>query len=387
MSKSALGMSDEEFEKLDPSEYPADEERTEELDETSDNSGDDHQTDSSEGSETAADGAADPSTEDESEDETPDADEEEPSESAEESTGEVAEKPATETAESEQKKPDETDTTVDYEAEYKKLLAPFKANGKEMSVANVGEALQLMQMGANYNKKMAALKPALKTLKMLENHELLDEGKLSYLIDLHKGDKGAIQKLLKDSGIDPLDMDSDTESDYKPKTYTVDEREMLLDEVLERIQDTPTYNQTINVVSNKWDRASKQMIADQPSILETINGHMASGIYSRVNAEVEKERAFGRLIGLSDLEAYRVTGDAMNARGAFNDLIQPSQTTAPAAKQSAPVALKKAPDPQLNAKKRAASSTKAKTAAPAQNLNPLAMSDEAFEAQFNEKFL
>lgn len=52
-----------------------------------------------------------------------------------------------------------------------------------MQVNSVDEAIQLMQMGANYTRKMQELQPHRKTLLMLENNGLLDEGKLSFLID------------------------------------------------------------------------------------------------------------------------------------------------------------------------------------------------------------
>lgn len=48
------------------------------------------------------------------------------------------------------------------------------------------EAVQLMQKGANYTRKMQDIAPHRKVLLMLENNGLLDEGKLSYLIDLEK---------------------------------------------------------------------------------------------------------------------------------------------------------------------------------------------------------
>jgi hypothetical protein len=157
---------------------------------------------------------------------------------------------------------------VDYKAEYEKLLTPFKANGREMQVTNVDDAVQLMKMGANYNKKMAALKPNLKLMKLLENNGLLDEGKLSFLIDLDKKNPDAINKLVKDSGIDPLDITADKASGYKPSTYTVDDREIELDTVLEDIQDTPSYNRTLEIVSTKWDGASKQLIGKTPQLLK-----------------------------------------------------------------------------------------------------------------------
>lgn len=277
-----------------------------------------------------------------------------------------------------------TDTdTIDYKAEYERLTQSFKANGKEIAVANVDEAISLMQMGANYNKKMAALKPNLKLLKLLENNKLLDEEKLSYLIDLDKKNPEAITKLLKDSGIDPLDVDLEKDSEYKPNTYTVHDKELELDEVLANLQDTPTYGQTLDIVGNKWDGPSKQIVADNPQLLTLINDHVARGIYAVISKEVERERLFGRLNNVTDLEAYKIVGDNLEANGAFDHLN-------PVQKQVVKVAplTKKAPDPKLVSKKRAASSTQ-KTA-PSKlpdDFNPLGMSDEEFGKLVVPKFL
>lgn len=284
-------------------------------------------------------------------------------------------------------KPEDQPQATDYEAEYKKLLAPFKANGKEMQVTSTEDAIALMQMGANYNKKMAALKPNLKLLKLLENNGLLNEEKLSFLIDLDKKNPDAISKLVKDSGIDPLDMDVN-KSEYKPKTYTVDDREVELDLVLEKLQDSPGYNETIQIVSNKWDGPSKQVVAQHPQLLEVINDHVTRGIYGRISAEVERERMFGRLSGLSDIEAYRTVGDAMQARGAFNDLA-PAKATPPA-DQRRPITPKpKAEDPEVRARKLAASSPKA--AVPASqtdsDFNPLSLSDDEFSKIGNPRLM
>lgn len=43
---------------------------------------------------------------------------------------------------------------VDYKAGYEQIMALTKANGKTMQVKSVEEAIQLMQMGANYTRKM-----------------------------------------------------------------------------------------------------------------------------------------------------------------------------------------------------------------------------------------
>ena len=284
---------------------------------------------------------------------------------------------------SKEKDPKEVVTEIDYKKEYERLTASFKANGKDISVANVDEAISLMQMGANYNKKMAALKPNLKLLKLLENNKLLDESKISYLIDLDKKNPEAITKLLKDSGIDPLDVDVNKESEYRPKTYTVDDKELELDEVIGELQDSPTFNTTLDIVGNKWDDPSKQVVADNPQLLVIMNDHVARGIYPIINKEVDRERMLGRLKGLSDLEAYKAVGDAIEARGGFNHLNPTNQ-----GKRVVTPPAKKAPDPGLISKKRAASSTqKAAPSVTPADFNPLAMSDEEFSKLVVPKFV
>lgn len=285
-------------------------------------------------------------------------------------------------------KPTVEETTIDYKAQYETLLAPFKANGREMTVSSVEDARALMQMGANYNKKMAALKPNLKLLKMLENSDFLSEEKISFLIDLGKKDPAAISKLVKDSGLDPMDLGAEKASEYRPTVHTVADREIDLDTVLDEIQETPTYTRTLDIVSTKWDGASKQTIANSPQLLKVINDHVSTGVYDLISAEIEKERVFGRLNGLTDIDAYRQVGDAIQARGGFNHLFkQNTGKTTP----TAPVVVPPKPkvdDKALNDKRRAAGSTK--PAAPAstpKDFNPLAMSDEEFSKQGLAKFL
>lgn len=110
-------------------------------------------------------------------------------------------------AETVEEEVDAEEAAFDYKAAYEQITAPFKANGREMKVESPEEAVRLMQQGANYVKKMQALKPHLKMVRMLENNGLLDEGRLNFLIDVSRKDPGAIKKLLKDANIDPMDLD------------------------------------------------------------------------------------------------------------------------------------------------------------------------------------
>lgn len=287
--------------------------------------------------------------------------------------------------EEESEETESTEETLDYKALYDKLTAPFKANGREVQIKSVDDAIALMQMGANYNKKMAALKPNLRLMKMLESNGLLDESKLSFLIDLDKKNPEAISKLVKDSGVDPLEIDTGKAGDYRPSSYKVDDREIELDQVLDSIQDTPTYSRTLDIVSNKWDGQSKQVIANSPQLLRVINSHVQTGIYDLISKEIESERMFGRLDGLSDIEAYRQVGDAIQARGGFNHLSTQMKTPQP--QRVVTPNPRKEDDSKLREKKRAASSTKASPSTTKKSeYDPLSMSDEEFSKMSSTNF-
>lgn len=277
-------------------------------------------------------------------------------------------------------------TEVSFKDTHEKIFAPFKANGKDFQVQNVDEAISLMQMGANYNKKMAALKPNLKLMKMLENNGLLDESKLNFLIDLDKKDPEAITKLLKEGNIDPLGLDTEKVSNYKPKSYAADDREIAFDEVVEKIKETPAYSRTLSIVAEEWDIGSKQIVASNPELLEAINDHVQRGIYDQIKNEVDRQRMLGGLSGLNDITAYKVVGDQIQDRNGFS-----SQSAKGKANTSSPVIVTPKPrvdDIELKNKKRAVSSTKpASSGGVAKDFNPLAMSDEEFSKMVKPGFI
>ncbi len=207
------------------------------------------------------------------------------------------------------------------------LFSPFAANGTQIKVDSIDEAKDLMRMGANYHKKMHMLKPNLRFLKTLEKNNLLDEDKINFLIDVQNGDKKAISKLMKDASIDPLDLETQEDIDYSPVKHTVSEESVNLDEVLERVQDAPSFKDTMDIVTGQWDSSSKEILVQHPQRIEVLVAHKADGTFDRINAEVTKQRMLGKVPqGLSDIEAYELVG---------SQLLQKQQATAT---QSKPVA-------------------------------------------------
>lgn len=273
---------------------------------------------------------------------------------------------------------------IDYKAAYEELMAPFKANKTEIKVDSIEDVRKLMQMGANYHQKMVSLKPNLKMLKLLQNNDLLDQDKLSFLIDLDKKNPEAIKKLLKDSGVDPLDIDIADDSDYKPSTYNVTDSELALDSVISDIQGSSSFNRTMDTVGNKWDAASQDSIVKEPELLRIINEHMESGLFDQVMSVVERERMLGRLEGMSDIQAYHKVGSMITANEA--QAKQPSQSFS-TPEQPNSVNRAKSVDPKLKSRKKAASSTKsAPRAVNNDDFNPLSMSDDEFEQLMATKF-
>lgn len=215
-----------------------------------------------------------------------------------------------------------------------RLFEPFKANGREMQIRNADEGIRLMQMGANYSRKMEELKPKMGILRTLERNELLDEDKLAFLIDLSKKNPQAIAKLVKDSGFDPLEVDDDKVAAYKPGNYRTSNRELELDNVLESISHGPRYNELVSTIADTWDRTSKDAIGDNPGVMNLLHSHMEGGQYDLIMEELNRQKTLGLLGGTPILRAYDEIGKQMASDGQFDHL--QSAKKAPARKVVTP---------------------------------------------------
>jgi hypothetical protein len=293
--------------------------------------------------------------------------------------------------EPEQEEAGPADTGLDYQSAIEELFSPFRANGKNMQVSSVEDARRLMQMGANYNKKMAALKPNLKMMKMLENNGLLSEDKINYLIDLEKKNPKAISKLIKEGNLDVMDLDEEQSDEYTPNAYNVSDKQFEFDNVVDDLRDTPSFEKTVDIIDNKWDAASKQVLLDDPNSLQIINDHVDTGIYDIVMPEVERQQMLGKLDGLSTLAAYKYIGSLMEKNGAFEQYLNKNSTTPntqPRNPDTQPKANRQA-EQQRTSRKKAAASPKNKVGGKKgvpSDFNPLNMSDEEFE-KFDANFL
>lgn len=272
----------------------------------------------------------------------------------------------------------EAATPPDYQGFYEKIMAPLQANGKKIELKTPEDAIQLMQMGANYTRKMQALAPHRKLLMMLENNKLLDEGKLSFLIDLEKKNPEAIKKLLKESGIDPMDIDTRTEPTYREGNHRVTDEEAGFRTVLDELGSNPSGKETLKLINTQWDQASKEILWKQPEVMALIHQQREEGIYDLISTEMERLRTLGHIPPtVSFLQAYKKIGDDLSEAGAFEHLTPKKTET----KQPVVVATRKAtPKPEVKNgdKANAAATTRSTTRSADTVVNPLAMSDEDF---------
>ena len=279
----------------------------------------------------------------------------------------------------------------DYKAGYEALMRPFKANGKMVQVRSPEEAIALMQQGANFTRKMQELAPHRKLIQMLQNNDMLDEGQLSYAIDLVKKNPEAIKKLIKDSGIDPMDIDVNAEVQYKEGNHRVSDAEVRFNTELGDLKSSPEGNATLGVIHQTWDDASKQALFETPGLMGTIHQQRESGIYTRIVDEMEHLKTLGKIgADVPFIHAYKAVGDFLMQQGGFDDLIKPktNETAAPAATAQAPAQAPAAPVATrvVTPKPAVTNGEQANAASPSRNaprkaealVNLLGMSDEDF---------
>lgn len=291
-------------------------------------------------------------------------------------------------------------TNEEAQAVFMKVMTPFKANGKLIQLKTPEEAVQLMQMGANYARKMQDIQPHRKVLTMLENNGLLDEGKLSFLIDLEKKNPEAIKKLIKDAGVDPLEIDTSVEPQYIEGAHQVTDKEVQFATAVKEIVSEPTGKDFIFQIDKEWDQTSKDAIWENPQIMRLLYEQRETGIFDDITSEIERRRMLGQIPDNTPfLDAYKLVGDEMaqeainrtkdgqGANGGGNGTVTtPGGSTQPIAQQ--PVAT------TVSAPKAAITNgDKASAAAPSRSVpkkaevlvNPLAMSDDDFLKQMQNR--
>lgn len=301
--------------------------------------------------------------------------EEEPSEENNEEESNTEEDSGSEDKEKNtQEKDEEPAPSIDYKKFYEAMMSPIKANGKTFQPRTPDEAIRMMQMGANYTQKMQGIAPYRKKIQMLQKAGLLEDEKLNYLIDLSQGNQEAIKKLLKDSKLDPLDLNVTEESQYTPGNHTVSDEEVQFQTAVDDLKSTPEGLETLRLIQG-WDQASLEAMWKTPSMMTTLNEQRQNGVYDFIMKEMEHQRMLGNIPeGTPFLEAYKAVGEHCLKTLQYQQQMQ-MQANLPKGTLNKPVTNNN------QVKKAAPSGRSNKTVS--RFVDPFSLSDEEFEKQFN----
>lgn len=193
---------------------------------------------------------------------------------------------------------------VNFEDFYRQVTGEFKANGTTMQLTNAEDIVRAMQMGMNYQKKMQSIKPHLRTLKTLEQHNLLGEDKIKFAIDLLRHDPSAISQLLKESNVDTYDLPDVEENPYQSSTTLVDEHQLKFNDTIEELGGYSHGKDILNQVQG-WDDKSTTELYEKPHLLLTLAEQAETGLYQDTMGIIARDRALGKIPDtMTDIDAY-----------------------------------------------------------------------------------
>ena len=180
-------------------------------------------------------------------------------------------------ANNEDSTPESVTTTTD-------TLHRIKANGKEFDMT-LDELKQAASKGMDYLKKTTALKPYRTMIAAMEENKVSPED-INLLIDLKKGNKEAIAKLIKENEVDVYDLPES--NDYTPKEYRVSETALDIQEVLSTISKDAEFSRTSEIYA-AFDEQTKAFLNEDPSRIAGLHNDIKSGVFDKVLPLAEKK--------------------------------------------------------------------------------------------------
>ena len=176
------------------------------------------------------------------------------------------------------------DSTPESVATTPDTLYKIKANGKEFEMT-LDELKQTASKGMDYLKKTTALKPYRTMIAAMEENKVSPED-LNLLIDLKKGNKEAIAKLIKENEVDVYDLPE--ANDYKPQEYRQSETALEMKEVLSTISKDAEFSRTSEIYA-AFDDQTKAFLNEDPSRIVGLHNDVKTGVFDKVLPLAEKK--------------------------------------------------------------------------------------------------
>ena len=176
------------------------------------------------------------------------------------------------------------DSTPESVATTPDTLYKIKANGKEFEMT-LDELKQTASKGMDYLKKTTALKPYRTMIAAMEENKVSPED-INLLIDLKKGNKEAIAKLIKENEVDVYDLPE--ANDYKPQEYRQSETALEMKEVLNTISKDAEFSRTSEIY-DAFDDQTKAFLNEDPSRIVGLHNDIKTGVFDKVLPLAEKK--------------------------------------------------------------------------------------------------
>ena len=290
--------------------------------------------------------------------------------------------------------PSSDDAEDDEEEEQPVQTYKFRANGKDYEFSSeeiVDQFPKIFGQAMDYTKKMQTIKPWRKTIDAIEEAKL-NHNDINLMIDVLKGDKGAITEVLKRTGVDTLELDTEGDSNYVAKDYGRDDSALAIKDIVEEISQDVEYATTHNILSKEWDDRSWNTMAQNPEMIKLLHTDVKSGMYNTLRPLAEKLKVYdgGKK---SDLDYYKEAAqqhfnqvaeqEAYEERQAARQAEREAKLAAAQAEQEKLAQVKaksqqRSATKQASAKRKAAAPTKVASAS-RDVIDYLDDSDEAFE--------
>ena len=182
----------------------------------------------------------------------------------------------------------------------------FKANGKEYEFTEDEIKAQFPKVfgqAMDYTKKTQAIKPWRKTIDAIEQAKLSHDD-VSLMIDVLRGDKDAIAAVMKRTGVDALELDTEN-SKYVPKDYGRDDNALAIKDVIDEISADKEYEITHKVLSKDWDDNSFREMTKDPELIKQLHIDVKTGMFDKVQPIADKMKVIDRG-RQSDLDYYKL---------------------------------------------------------------------------------
>ena len=242
--------------------------------------------------------------------EQPDVDSDDDTSANEEDEGEVEDdsdtenEDADESAETEDEQTDNTEKQSDEVVQPTQEILKVKANGQDYEFTLDEMKSQFGSIFAkaqDYTKKTQALKEYRKTIDIVQNAGLSDND-LNLFADVLKGDKDAIAAVLKRTGVDALDLDTENVN-YAPKNYGRNDTELAIKDIVDDISADKEYVITHNILEKQWDSKSREKFIEDPNMIKGLHIDVKSGLYDKLNPIMQKLKIYDGATR-SDLDYY-----------------------------------------------------------------------------------